>query len=73
MLDFAISLIVVTPVADSKHSIYFPPHAENAVLDLTLLLNCLELEAALAILTSESWWLSLSAFSANSPELLFTR
>ena len=50
MLKVAVSSEVVKWIVNSRVLNYFPPQAENAVLDLTRLLNCLE--ASLAILTS---------------------
>jgi len=50
MLKVAVSSKVVKWIVNSRILDYFPPQAENAVLDLTRLLNCLE--ASLAILTS---------------------
>lgn len=51
MLEVALSVFV--KCVDILMTSYFPPQAENAVLDLTRLFNCRDGDASLAILTWE--------------------
>ena len=48
-----VELSVFLKCVDILMTSYFPPQAENAVLDLTLLFNCRDGDAFLAILTCE--------------------